>query len=438
MKSKSIVEQIFLAGVESVLPERLIRKQISVTGNKLLISGKTFDRGTLGKVFILGAGKASARMAAEVENILGDIISEGHVVVKYGFSCSLKKIRVTEAGHPSPDANSFRATKAILEIADKADANDLVICLISGGGSSLLADLPAGSTAKDMSVINDLLVNSGATITEINSVRKHLSNIKGGQLARRVYPAELISLILSDVPGDPVDVIASGPTTPDPTTFLQANSVIEKFNLVSSFPHAILDHLRRGIDRKIAETPKPADNIFQKTTNIIIGNIRMALEGAAIKALEYNINPVIVDDRLQGDISSVAGYIVNKAILLQSDEKEIKPVCLLFGGEVTLKMTGKGKGGRNQHLALLCSFLLRDHPGITLLTAGTDGNDGPTNAAGAIVDSSTIFNASLKNIDPEQYLADFNSYSFFKKAGSQIITGPTGTNVMDIIAIIIE
>jgi glycerate 2-kinase len=360
------------------------------------------------------------------------------VVVNSGFSCRLRRIKVTEAGHPAPDLNGFKATEAILEIVDKSTQDDLVICLISGGGSSLLADLPAGASASDMSVINNLLVNCGASIAEINCVRKHLSYVKGGQLARRIYPAKLISLLLSDVPGDPPDVIASGPTTPDPTTFRQAYSVVESYGLTASCPEIISQHLRKGMEGKIVETPKPSDIIFRKALNVIIGSNTVALQAAGSQALEFNINPVIVDNRLQGDISFVAEYIVSKALGFQSDEKEIKPVCLLFGGEVTIKMTGKGKGGRDQHLALLCSLLLRDHPGITLLAAGTDGNDGPTNAAGAVVDSTTFSNAGLKRIDPEQYLSDFNSYSFFKKAGGHIITGPTMTNVMDIIIIIVE
>ena len=438
MNSRKVAEQIFIAGVDSVLPERLIKEHVSLSDNKLIISSKTFDLDTIENIYVIGAGKASATMADEVEKILGGRITQGHIVVKYGYSCKLKYIKVTEAGHPVPDSNGFRATRAVMELAGKAGPGDLVICLISGGGSSLLADFPEGSSPEEMVRINDLLVNCGASITEINAVRKHLSAVKGGQLARAAYPAELVSLILSDVPGDPIDVIASGPTTPDPTTFRQAVTVLESFNLTGSVPVGILKYLSDGIAGIRPETPKQADNIFERTRNILVGNNRMALEAACKKALEFNINAVIIDDKLQGDTSSVAGYIIDTSLSFQSDKNEVKPVCLLFGGETTVKMTGKGLGGRNQHLALECSLLLHDHPGITVLAAGTDGNDGPTDAAGAVVDNTTFPSAVSKKTDPLKYLNEFDSYHFFKKAGGHIITGPTMTNVMDIIVVIVE
>ncbi len=438
MNSRKVAEQIFIAGVESVLPERLIKEHVSLSDNKLIISSKTFDLDTIENIYVIGAGKASAKMADEVEKILGGRITQGHIVVKYGYSCKLKYIKVTEAGHPVPDSNGFRATRAVMELAGKAGPGDLVICLISGGGSSLLTDFPKGSSPEEMVRINDLLVNCGASITEMNAVRKHLSAVKGGQLARAAYPAELVSLILSDVPGDPIDVIASGPTTPDPTTFRQAVTVLESFNLTGSVPVGILKYLSDGIAGIRPETPKQADNIFERTRNILVGNNSMALEAACKKALEFNINAVIIDDELQGDTSSVAGYIIDTSLSFQSDKNEVKPVCLLFGGETTVKMTGKGLGGRNQHLALECSLLLHDHPGITVLAAGTDGNDGPTDAAGAVVDNTTFPSAVSKKTDPLKYLNEFDSYHFFKKAGGHIITGPTMTNVMDIIVVIVE
>jgi len=286
--------------------------------------------------------------------------------------------------------------------------------------------------------VNDLLINSGASISEINAVRKHLSVIKGGQLTRIVYPATLVTLILSDVPGDALDVIASGPTVPDPTTFLQALNVLETFGLKDSAPRGIVDFLNEGASGKRPETPKPGDPVFDITFNVLVGSNRVALESAKSKALEFNINAVIVDDQLQGDISTVADYIVETSLKFKNDKDEIKPVCLLFGGETTVKMTGKGAGGRNQHLALLSAILLQKNPGITILSAGTDGNDGPTDVAGAIVDSDTISDAYAKNLDPEKYLTKFDSFHFFKKAGGHIITGPTMTNVMDIIVVIIE
>jgi glycerate 2-kinase len=438
MNSRTIAEHIFLAGVESVLPERLISKEMVLKDNCLIIGHLNFSLEIIGNIYVIGAGKASGMMAVAVEKILGSRITEGHIVVKYGHSSELKYIRVTEAGHPVPDSNGFKATKAIMEIAGMAKKNDLVMCLLSGGGSALLSDFPEGSSPDEMIKLNDLLINSGACIREINAVRKHLSTVKGGQLARAVCPATLVSLILSDVPGDPLDVIASGPTAPDPTTYQQAMDVLDKYNLTASVSAGILKYLKEGAAGERPETPKPGDPVFEKTFNHLIGTNRLALEAAKQKASEFNINAVIIDDQLQGDITSVAEYIVKTSLKFKADKNKEKPVCLLFGGETTVKMTGKGLGGRNQHIALLCAILLQNHPGITILSAGTDGTDGPTDAAGAVVDSETVTGALSENIDPEKYFMDFDSYHFFKKAGGQIITGPTMTNVMDIIVVIVE
>lgn len=438
MNHRSIAEQIFLAGVERVLPDRLISNALAVRDNCLVIGDMEISLTPFENIYIIGAGKAIAMMAAEAERILGNRITGGHIIVKYGHSCKLKYINLTEAGHPVPDINGFKATESILQIAEKAKGNDLVICLLSGGGSALLSDFPKGSSPQEMISVNDLLVNSGACISEINAVRKHLSVAKGGQLARAVYPATLISLILSDVPGDQLDVIASGPTTPDPTTFNQAMAVLEKFNLIKFVSVGVLKYLYQGETGLVSETPKPGDPVFERTHNILIGTNRLALEAAKQKALEFNINAIIIDDKLQGDTTSVAEYIIETSSKFKDDKSEVKPVCLLFGGETTVKMTGKGRGGRNQHLALICSTMLHDHPGITILSAGTDGTDGLTDVAGAVVDSSTVPEAISRNIDPAKFLGEFDSYHFFKKAGGHINTGPTMTNVMDIIVVIID
>jgi glycerate-2-kinase len=228
MNSRDIAEKIFITAVESVLPEKLISKVMMIKDSYLIVGSLKYSLKVVNKIYVIGAGKASALMAGEVEKILGNRITEGHIVVKYGHSCKLKYIKITEAGHPVPDSNGYKATKAILKIAKRTGLNDLVICLLSGGGSALLADFPDGSSPEEMSLISNLLINSGASINEINSVRKHLSNVKGGQLARAVYPGTIISLVLSDVIGDPLDVIASGPTTPDPTTYKQALDILER------------------------------------------------------------------------------------------------------------------------------------------------------------------------------------------------------------------
>jgi glycerate 2-kinase len=437
MNQRIIAEQIFRAGVESVLPDRLISQELKLENNSIVVRDLNFPLEKIEKIYAIGAGKGSAKMASEVENILGSRIAGGHVVVKYGHSCNLKYIDVMEAGHPVPDINSYKAAKAILKIAAMAGRNDLVICLLSGGGSALLADYPEGSSAEEIILLNNLLVNCGAGIREINAVRKHLSAIKGGQLAKAVFPATLISLILSDVIGDALDVIGSGPTSPDPSTFRQAITVMEKYSLSQQVSARILNYLQEGEKSNHPETPKPGDQIFEKTTNVIIGNNLLALEASERKARELNLNTLIVSDKLQGDIQKVAEYIASVSLRFQERGDVEKPLCLLFGGEPTVKMTGTGLGGRNQHLALLSANLVRNHPGVTILSAGTDGTDGPTQAAGAVVDSDTIKDALSKNMFPDKYVEEFDSYNFFKTAGGHVITGPTMTNVMDIIVVIV-
>lgn len=438
INNRQIAEQVFRAGIESVLPDRLIMKWMEVNDEILRIGDLRFDLNKTNNIYVIGAGKASALMGEAVEKILGNRIKEGHIAVKYGHSVHLRNIKVTEAGHPVPDNNGLRATSEILKIAEKATEKDLVLCLISGGGSALLADFPPGSSLKEIMIINDLLVKSSASISEINAVRKHISGVKGGRLARSVAPATLVTLILSDVPGDSPDVIASGPTVPDTTTYQDALNVLTKFNLLKLVPQSLIEHLRDGVEGKYDETPKEGNAIFENTFNLLIGTNRIALESAKVRAHDFNINALIIDDKIQGDISSVAEYIIDTALHFQSDPEEVKPVALLFGGETTVTMSGKGKGGRNQHLALLCVGLLKDLEGITLLSAGTDGNDGPTDAAGAVVDSYTCKKAISDKLNTAKYLAEFDSYNFFRKAGGHIITGPTRTNVMDIIVVIVE
>ena len=437
MEIRDIAEKIFLSGVEHVLPDRLIRNQLKVIDNTLYISDLRLSLVDFKHIFVIGAGKASALMAKEIEYILGDKITKGHIVVKYGHACELKIIKITEAAHPTPDMNGILATNEILKIANQAKKNDLVICLISGGASSLLVDLPEELTLEDLINTNLLLLKSGADIKEINAVRKHLSKLKGGQLAKATYPAKLVSLILSDVIGDPIDIIASGPTSPDLSTFEDAMFILDKYSLLKDIPLSITNYLQKGMINLVPETPKVEDSIFSNTTNLIIGSNKIALEAAKIKAVELGFNTFILTSELNGDLITVADYILDSANKIRVDSHILKPVCLLFGGEPTIKVTGKGLGGRNQHLALYCATKLIELENITILCAGTDGNDGPTDAAGAVVDNHTISWALLNNIVSQNYLDDTNSYNFFKQTGEHVITGATMTNVMDIIVVII-
>ncbi|HEU5052968.1 MAG TPA: glycerate kinase [Hanamia sp.] len=438
MDAKIIAEEIFLAGVESVMPAQMTGRNIFKSKGRIFLGNKELDVGKFEHVYVIGAGKASAKMALEIESVLGDKISSGHVVVKYGHGCKLQYIDVSEAGHPVPDANGYAATKKILELAKQATENDLVICLISGGGSSLLTDLPADSSMEELITLNELLLRSGADIQEINAVRKHLSKVKGGQLAQSAFPATVVTLILSDVIGDPLHSIASGPTVPDPTTFADAIAVLNKYDLHSKVSPILTAYLRMGINGLIPETPKPGDPVFTRSHNFIIGSNKIALEACKKKASDYGLNSFIITSQLDGDLAGAAKEIVDKAIVYQNNSSVKKPCCLLFGGETTVKVTGSGVGGRNQHFALYASILLKDQTGITLLSAGTDGNDGPTPAAGAVVDTNTYPDAIYKGLKVEEYLQNFDSYHFFEKAGGHIITGPTMTNVMDLIVVIIE
>lgn len=437
MNTQQSVLDIFLAGVNSVKPDQLIRDSVTCSNEKLIIRNKIFDLSDIKNLYVIGAGKASASMAKELEFILGDRIKDGFIITKYNHSVPLKYIRLKEAGHPVPDENGLEGTKEILNIARKAGEEDLVICLLSGGGSALLADLPEGCTLNDLAILNRLLLESGASINEMNCIRKHLSGIKGGQLTRAVWPAEIISLILSDVIGDRLDVIASGPTSPDPTTFSDAISILIKYQIKDKIPESLLQVLIQGLHEGKAETLKENDPVFQRNTNLVIGSNSLCLETARDKALGLGFNTQIVTNSLEGDISRVADFITGE-IQRSIQSGAERPVCLLFGGEPTLKVDSPGKGGRNQHLALMMAKKLKDIKGVTFLSAGTDGTDGPTDAAGAITDSVTMTKAIEDGIDLDQYLVNFDSYHFFKKTGGHLITGPTQTNVMDLMIALIE
>ncbi len=438
MKRRGVAEQIFRAGVERVLPDRLICSQVRIADNVLYVANHPFPLDAFQHMYVIGAGKASALMARGLESILGDRITQGQLVVKQGHACELERMVVSEAAHPVPDKNGIQATKDILEVVGKAGKGDLVICLISGGASSLLADYPEGATLDDLIAMNQLLLESGADIQQINAVRKHLSMVKGGQLAKAIYPASFVSLILSDVIGDPVDVIASGPTCPDCSTFADAWRVLEEQDLLPEFPTSMINYLQKGIAGLVPETPKTGDPLFARGLSIVIGNNTLALEAAKEKALALGFGVRILTSSLKGDVVKAADTVLDEALKIQNDPARKKPFCLLAGGEPTIKVTGKGVGGRNQHFSLYCATMMAGKQGLTVLCAGTDGTDGPTDAAGAVVDWDTARVALEQNTDPQVYLDACDSYSFFKQVGGHIMTGNTMTNVMDLIVVIIE
>ena len=432
-------EALFRTAVAAVQPAPLIAQNVRLAGNQLTIAGSAFDLAAIGRIYVVGTGKATAPMAAALEGLLGEAIADGMIIVKYGHTAPLRRIRTVEAAHPVPDENGLAGTRELVALLEKAGERDLVICLLSGGGSALLVDAPPGCSLSDVQPFFGQLLASGADIAEVNTVRKHLSAVKGGGLARAAAPARVVSLILSDVIGDPLDVIASGPTVADPTTFADALRIVEKYGLAEKAPAALLDHLEKGSRGEVPETPKASDAAFARTANSLIGSNRIALEAALAEARRRGFHARIVTDRIAGEAREVAGEVVREAKRVASDATVPKPACLLWGGETTVTLGGAGGlGGRNQELALAAALLLENEPGITVLSGGTDGTDGPTDAAGAVADGATASRARTQGIALEDYLAAHDSYHFFRQAGGHLVTGPTLTNVMDIIVALVE
>ncbi len=393
------------------------------------------------KIFVVGAGKASGVMAKAVEDKIGRSISEGWVNVpaKTERSVSLSKVRLNSAGHPIPDEGSVRGAREILRIASTAGEGDLLIVLISGGGSALMECPMGGISLEDLREMNRLLVLSGADIREINTVRKHVSMIKGGRLAEAAYPATVVSLIISDVVGDPLDTIASGPTAPDETTFQDAWEVLRNYSLVDRMPSSVVKVIKDGLEGRIPETPKPGDPIFENVTNIIVANNLKAIQTAEgfLRGLGYNT--LLLGSRVQGEARHVGKMIAGLAASIRNEGVPLSPpAAVLMGGETTVTVTGSGVGGRNQELVLGAVRHIAGLDGVAIASVGTDGIDGPSDAAGAICDGHTLERALAEGLKPEDYLRNNDSYTFFSWLGDTIVTGPTLTNVMDVIGVVVE
>ena len=424
---------IFEAGLKAVNPVNAVKNHVRLDGITLRVQGNEYDITAYENVYVVGMGKAAASMAKAVEDIFGDKLTTGIVNVKYGHTVPLSKIKTNEAAHPIPDEAGLKGSQEIIELLKDTTDKDLVICLISGGGSALLP-LPAGNLKlEDKQAITKSLLECGADIHEINSIRKQISGVKGGRLAVHVYPSTLISLILSDVIGDDLDVIASGPTVPDTHTFHDCRNIIDKYKLRETVPSRIIEYIELGCSGKIEDTPKADSLVFKRTQNAIVGSNILAVSAAKEKAEELGYNSLILSTFIHGETEEVAK--VHTAIakeIISSDNPVNKPACIISGGETTVTIEGKGQGGRNQEFVLAAAIDIDGIDKVVVLSGGTDGIDGPTDAAGAIADGTTITRAEAMGVNAYDYLCENNSYNFFKPLGDLLITGPTNTNVMDL------
>jgi hydroxypyruvate reductase len=380
-------------------------------------------------IYVVGAGKAGAAMARAAERVLGRRITRGLLNVKYGHVAPLRRIELNECGHPVPDQRGVEGARRIAEIAAGAGSGDLVLCLISGGASALLP-LPADPvTLDEKQEVTKLLLASGASIHEINAVRKHISRLKGGQLARLAWPAQVLSLLLSDVIGDDLDVIGSGPTAPDASTFALARAVLEKYGIFDRAPASIRERIESAERGEIAETPKRGERIFTRVRNVVIANNRLAVDAAAAHARQLGFHTLVLSTFVEGETREIARMHAAIAKEIVHAGRPLKPpACIVTGGETTVTLRGDGLGGRNQEFVLSAALDIAGLANVVVLSAGTDGSDGPTDAAGAIADGRTLG----RNPRAPEFLARHDSYHYFEGLHDLIVTGPTHTNVMDV------
>ena len=430
---------IFNAGIKAVDPANAVKRYLTRQDDRLEIQGKTYDLSNYENIYVIGMGKASAAMTQAVEELIGDRLKAGILNVKYGHTVPLKIVKVNEAGHPVPDEAGLSGTRQIMEMLRQTGKKDLVFCLISGGGSALLPCPVEGVTLEDKQLVTKALLECGATIHEINALRKHISQVKGGRLATLAYPSTMISFILSDVIGDDLDSIASGPTVPDTSTFSDSLYILEKHKIKHKVPSAVIEFLEKGVRGDVEETPKADDPVFSQVQNVIIGSNIQAVTASRQKAEELGYNTLLLSTFIEGETKDVAK--VHAAIareIINSGNPIEKPACVISGGETTVTIRGEGLGGRNQEFALAAGIDINGLEKVLILSGGTDGTDGPTDAAGAIADGTTMERARKLGLDAELYIRENNSYHFFKQLDDLIITGPTFTNVMDLRLIIVS
>jgi glycerate 2-kinase len=441
----SLSLKIFKTALFKANAYKAIHESLSVQGNFLVLKKDTseinrkFDLRRYKRIFVLGAGKAAASMAVACEEILKKRITQGLIITKYGHSRKLSRIKTIEAGHPLPDQAGLEGAQQVATLLKMSQADDLILFLTSGGSSALLPLPPSSIPLSDKQKLTDLLLKAGTSIQEINIVRKHLSLTKGGHCAKLAYPATVINLILSDVIGNQLDTIGSGPFVPDSSTFQDAWNVLKKYRLADQVPPSIIRYLKKGLQGKVEETPKKGQPYFTQVRHFIVATNLTAIQAAQKKAETFGFTPIILSSQMQGEARELAkfyGAIVRE--VFQSGNPAKKPICLLAGGEPTVLVKGNGLGGRNMELALAMAMEIKGFKKTLFLSAGTDGSDGPTDAAGAVVNGGTYSRALQKGIQPEEFLNNNDSYTFFKKTGGLLMTGPTRTNVMDLHILLVK
>lgn len=432
---------IVRAGLAAAAPDAAVLRHVSLEGNTLKVRSAgeegAYDLGGFRRIFVLGAGKGAAPMSGAVEDLLGDRVADGLVIVKYGHGAASRRVRQREAGHPVPDAAGAAAARELLDMARRAEASDLLICVFTGGASALTPALAPGVSLSDVQTLTASLLRCGADIHEINAVRKHLSAFSGGNLARAAWPAPVLALIVSDVVGDDLHVIASGPTVPDPTSYADALRVLEAGKLDARPPAAVLRHLQEGAAGLMPETPKPGDPVFAGVRNVLVATNRQALDAAAEEARRLGFAPRVLTSEMQGEAREQARRFAAAALRAQAElGPEDSPLCLLAGGETTVTLRGQGRGGRNQEMALAALIALEGACGVHVAFMGTDGSDGPTDAAGGFAPAGELARLEREALGmataARSALEDNDSYTFLERAGCLIRTGPTRTNVMDL------
>jgi glycerate 2-kinase len=426
---------IFRSGLAAADPYQLLKKHSGVDGNRWacesLGEGATWELprpGSGGRIIVLGAGKAAASLARALEECLGERISSGRIVVKYGHGLPLKRITVEEGGHPLPDAAGLAGTHRLIEDLRDTRSEDRFFFLLTGGASALLVAPADGLSLEDKVETTRSLLGCGATIQEMNTLRKHLSGVKGGRLLERMAPAQAMTLIISDVVGDDLASIGSGPTVPDPTTFADCRDILDRYGLTQKVPYKVVERIAAGVEGRISETPKSGDSVFGQSKHLILASNRNSVDAAVSRAKELGFEPEIFAYDMDGSTHERA-----RAFASRLTELAGRRVALIAGGETTLVVKGSGMGGRNQEFALVAAHELEGEEGSVVLAAGTDGTDGPTDAAGAFADGTTLVRSRDRGFDPSAYLENNDAYNLFDKLGDLLKTGPTGTNVMDLV-----